>query len=207
MYLTVFLCLLLPSDGRRPAQDESDSRMGETAIAAVDPAVLVAKCKKMDVSDYADFVKGLGMEHDFASLEVLYNAHGLDHSFAAAIACINMPDEKAVDFCRQFEEGSGNWEAAFSCLYPHSTKAVRDYVKKVAKSRKCYRLICCYDLCKEAHWDDLLEEAKRDSTDYVEIPYKWLNAPIGLKESVGKHAREYIASMEAKDKVAKKIGP
>ncbi len=180
MYLTIFLCLLLPSDGRVPGQNESGSRKGENAGLAVDPVYLVAKCRKMNDSEYMAFVKGLGKKHDFASLEVLYTAR-FDHGCAAWIACDNMPDEKVVNFCRQFEEGSENWESAFSGLSSHPTRAVRDYVKEVAKSRKFYRLISCYRLCSVAHWDDLLEEAKRDSTVTTE------KIPVDLSKRTHRH--------------------
>jgi hypothetical protein len=198
MYV-MLLFALFPASDQDIGPGKKTSRQGVDAVT-IGTEALLAKCEKMKLWEYERFVDELGKKRDFASLSVLYNSTRVPQEPAVGVACQIVADEKAVGFCCQFDIDSSNWRSAFCSLGAHPTKAVRDYVKRVANTGDRYRLVLCYDLCEGAGWDDLLEAARRDATDETEMVSLWLNAPIGLKETLGRHARSYIAAIKAKRK-------
>jgi hypothetical protein len=150
---------------------------------------IVEYCKKLNYSDYYAFVNKLGNKRDFAALESIFKSKDPDipdRSYAVTVYALKLGHDKIIAFCKQFKEGSGDWEAAFYVLDNYPKKDVISYIKRLAKSPDPWIRGLCYRVCDKAKWDDLLELARKDESNKTFFPQ------LRLGETLGDVAARYI---------------
>jgi hypothetical protein len=154
--------------------------------------LIVEKARALKLVELRAFIEELGEQGDTEALAAIYHADFTCSSWAAQEMVLHLPADQAVGFCKSFPINSLNWRAAFSVLNYHPKEAVIDYVKVMAQNRIPRVRCCCYDLCRQAGWNDLLEQAQLDRYDQT-----YLVSPNQLADerTLGQIAEKYIRSV------------
>jgi hypothetical protein len=147
-----------PNETQRP-QQAGNAERGRYAD-------VVRRCEALSPVELHAFLGKLACQKDYQRLAAIYASDFPLHEWAAGEAARVMESDRVVEFCRKFEVGSANWQAAFYSLHYQPKRKVIPYVKEMAKSRYPEIRYLCYRMCIVERWEELLQEAIKDKHNH-----------------------------------------
>ena len=145
---------------------------------------------------YAEFsqcVRSLEDSRNLPALRALSRS-GHSHSYLATGAVARLVDSgEVIAFCSTFEPGSTHWRSAFGALATRPKVVVLNYLVSLSSSPDPLVRFCCYELCFDRGWDDLLKNATDDVYDPSVIWEANMDpAEDPFDQTLGKMATRYV---------------
>lgn len=165
--------------------------IGDPQVTRADS--VVEHAKNLTLQELVKYVNELGDQKNYGALKAIYLARFPQCEIAARKYCEILDDNSAVAFCASLELDSLPWRAAMFGLERHPKIKVIGYVKQVATSSLPSVRWCCYEVCRVAEWDDLMQQATQDLGRNEK-----LRVPMLFESTIGEVAQRYVDHFDRK---------